>query len=95
MDRATIAGVYDFAWWCVGQTQDDQATTVALIDFFEDLPGEPSVWDELPKHMTREQFLGMQEIYNLGMTQSEHHRFVPHVLALFQRKGKPSKGKPL
>jgi hypothetical protein len=86
LDRATIRGVYDFAVWCVAHSGDRDVEATALIDFFEDLPREPSIWDELPHHMTREQFLASREIYELGMTTPKHRQFIPHVLERFDLK---------
>ena len=79
VDEATVKGTYDFASWCVGNADKDIATST-ICHFYEDLPTEPLVRRELPKHMNREDFLGLTEVFEYHLTAEDHQRFVSEFL---------------
>ena len=87
IDEAIIGKVYEFAWWVVGES--DIADT-ALVWFFEDLPTDRRVRELLPRFMSRDQFLGMIEIFKYPLSAEDHAEFVRDFLkqrAIFERFG--------
>ena len=72
IDELKIRRVYDFAWWAVGESGNDDISSRVAIGFFEDLPLDKQVRELLPQYMTRDQFLGMAEIFKYHLTSEEH-----------------------
>src|SRR5438270_8651717 len=59
-DEATITQIYDFAWWAAA---NDDLGSPTVVGFFEDLPTDSRVRHLMPRYVTREQFLGMKDIF--------------------------------
>ena len=80
IDEQTIRGFYEFAWWAVAVSGNDQIRSEAANGFFEDLPKDKRVRELLPCYMTREQFLEMVKIFGYDLTPEEHSEFVQDFL---------------
>ena len=76
IDEDIIRGVYDFAWRAVGESRNDDISNSVAIGFFEDLPQDKRVRELLPRFMTRDQFLGMVDIFKYHLSPEEHSEFV-------------------
>jgi hypothetical protein len=76
VDDASVKSTYEFASWCLGGADNADIASSTICHFYEHLPTEPLVRRELPKHMTREDFLGLTEVFKYHLTAEEHQRFV-------------------
>ncbi len=79
-DESTLRGVYEFARWCVVDADNANIATSAVCHFYEHLPEKSLVRRELPKHMTRTEFLGMLEAFKYHLSPEEHEAFVREFL---------------
>ena len=84
-DVSTIRAIYEFARWCVADSHSADISTSAVCHFYEHLPQEPLVRHELPKHMTRPEFLGMVEAFKYHLSPEEHEAFVREFLEQRER----------
>jgi hypothetical protein len=75
-DEATVKGIYEFASWCLIGSDDDEIRSSAICHFYEQLPLEPLVRRDLPKHMSRADFIGMTQIFEYHLTAEEHKFFM-------------------
>lgn len=76
VDESTVKGIYDFASWCLSDSADEEIWNATICGFYEQLPTEPLVRRELPKHMSRDDFIGMKEIFEYHLTAEEHELFM-------------------
>ena len=76
VDESTVKGIYDFASWCLTDSGDEEICNAAICGFYEQLPTEPLVRRELPKHMSRDDFVGMKELFEYHLTAEEHELFM-------------------
>ena len=76
IDESTVKGIYEFASWCLTDSDNEEICGSTLCSFYEALPTEPLVRRELPKHMSREDFIGMKEIFEYHLTPEEHKLFM-------------------
>ena len=76
IDESTVKGVYEFASWCLIGSNNEEIQSSAICHFYEHLPTESLVRQELPKHMSREDFIGMKEVFEYHLTAEEHKRFM-------------------
>jgi hypothetical protein len=96
VDESIIRGTYEFAWWCVGEAKNDDLATAAVCGFYEHLPRDPRAVELLPTHMTKDEFLGMREVFKYFLSPEEHAAFVSDFLKRrehFQRTLKPTRKK--
>ena len=76
VDEETIRGVYEFAAWTCADSQSDEMATSTCCHFYEELPTEPLVRAQMRRFMTREDILGLSEIFKYHMTPDEHREFM-------------------
>jgi hypothetical protein len=81
VDEETIRGVYSFATWCLVESRNADIETSAICHFYEHLPTDPRVRARMHLHMTRQDFLGMVEVFKYHLSPEEHERFVAAFLA--------------
>ena len=79
-DAATVKGTYEFASWCLAGADNADIATSTICHFYEHLPTEPLVRQELPRYMTREDFLGLKQVFDYHLSPAEHERFVTEFL---------------
>jgi hypothetical protein len=79
-DEATIRQIYDFAWWAAGEAANDDIRSATVCAFFEHLPTDGRVRELMPQYMTREQFLGMKEVFKYFLSPDQHREFVDDFL---------------
>jgi hypothetical protein len=75
-DEATIRGVYEFARWTLAESRDAEIATSTCCHFYEELPQEAKVRARLARYMTREEILGLSEIFKYHLTPDEHREFM-------------------
>ena len=76
VDEETIRGVYEFAKWTCKDSRSDDMATSTCCHFYESLPTEPLVRAQLRRFMTREEILGLAEIFKYHLTPEEHQEFM-------------------
>ncbi|HWD92900.1 MAG TPA: hypothetical protein VG938_11195 [Verrucomicrobiae bacterium] len=76
VDEATIRGVYEFAKWTCAESRDAEMATSTCCHFYEHLPLEQSVRERLPRFMSRQEVLGLSEIFKYHMSEAEHREFM-------------------
>jgi hypothetical protein len=76
INQAEIKAVYEFATWCLTGSGNEDIASSTICHFYEHLPTEPCVRAELPKHMTKQDFLGMSEVFRYHLSASEHASLV-------------------
>jgi hypothetical protein len=62
IDEELIGQIYDYAWWGAN-TPDPAMRDVAILSFYEDLPTDPKVREQMAKWLSAEVFSGMGEIF--------------------------------
>jgi len=97
VDSYTIARIYDYARWCMIQTEDEWVAQA--IDFFEFLPDDAAIWQELPGHMRYEEFQGLDTLFRYKRTPDEYRAFIEFAVAQFvayarQKKKAAARKKP-
>ncbi|MHC4251150.1 MAG: hypothetical protein ACYS9X_18675 [Planctomycetota bacterium] len=81
VDEETTQGAYTFATWCLVDSRNGDIETSTICHFYEHLPTDPRVRERMHLHMTRQDFLGMVEVFKYHLSQEEHERFVADFLA--------------
>jgi len=76
VDEATIRGVYEFAKWTLAESRDAEMATSTCCHFYEHLPLEPKVRARLARDMSRQEILGLSEIFKYHLTPDEHREFM-------------------
>lgn len=79
VDEETIRRIYDFAWWAAA-SPDPAVSSATATEFFESLPTNNNVRAVLHRHMSREQFLGMVELFKYHLSPEDHRTFVDDFL---------------
>ena len=90
VDEATVKATYEFASWCLADSENADIATSTICHFYEHLPTEPLVRRELPKHMTRQDFLGLVQVFDYHLSAEEHERFVSEFLEENERLLRPA-----
>ena len=76
VDEETIRGTYEFAKWTCMESRDGEMATSTCCHFYEHLPAEPSVRGRLLRFMTREDVMGLAEVFKYHLTKEEHREFM-------------------
>lgn len=76
VDEETIHGVYEFAKWTCVESRDAEMATSTCCHFYENLPTEPLVRARLRRFMTREDVMGLAEVFKYHLTEEEHREFM-------------------
>ncbi len=75
-DEATIKSIYEFADWCLAESRNADIATSTVCHFYEHLPTETLVRQLLPKNMSRQDFMGMSEVFKYHLSSDEHKAFL-------------------
>ena len=82
-----IDAVYDYASWSLVESNDDDVQSSALIHFYENLPRFNEIArNDIPNRMSRENFLGMKEIYKYSLSEEEHAAFMKEMLEKYYER---------
>jgi len=79
VDESLIRRIYDYAWWSVSDPGSD-AASAAICGFFEDLPTHSQIRRSMPQFMSRDEFLGMRDVFKYHLDPKEHEEFVESFL---------------
>ena len=80
-----ISNLFRYASWCL-LSGDQKCQNAALIDFYERLPLNPRIRNDLHKHLSVEDFLGLKEIFEYNLSKEEHEKFVEEFMRNAGRK---------
>ena len=80
IDEDFIRRVYEYAWWCLDPALGEDMVSAVVIYFFEQLPTNEAVRRDLPSRMTREEFLGVKELFRYNLTEEEYEAFIKEFL---------------
>jgi hypothetical protein len=72
LDEMTIRGVYEFAKWTCAESRDADVATATCCHFYEHLPLEPKVRARLPQFMSRQEILGLSDLFKYHLTPDQH-----------------------
>ncbi len=82
-----IDDVYDYASWSLVESNDDNVKSSALIYFYENLPSfNETARNDIPNRMSRENFLGMTEIYKYSLSEEEHAAYMKEMLEKYDER---------
>jgi hypothetical protein len=73
IDEELIGQVYDYAWWGAN-LPDPHMHTVAVYSFYEDLPTDPKVREQVAKWLSAQVFTGMGEIFAYHLRSYEDYK---------------------
>ena len=75
-----IRRVYEYAFWCLEHGDDSVADarehlpTCVAVAFYEDLPTHPATRADMPRWFTRQEVLGMREIFSYMIGASDYDK---------------------
>jgi hypothetical protein len=75
IDEELIGQIYDYASWCLTAREGDTATA-AVVAFYEYLPVEPRVREQMAKWLSAEEFSGLTEVFRYFLSDEEHAAFI-------------------
>lgn len=76
VDLETIRGVYEFARWTYAESHNGELATSTCCHFYEHLPTSPQIRGHLLRFMSREEVLGLSEIFKYHLTTEGHREFM-------------------
>jgi len=79
--KPLIRAVYDYARWCVCESRSDDVQSAAVVAFYEDLVLDKRVIEQIPYHMTRQEFLGLTDVFKYYLEPEQHKAFMEEMLS--------------
>jgi hypothetical protein len=74
-----IGRFYKYAKWCLGSPAQNgylsDAGTAASVTFFEHLPGEKFIRDDIYKWLSKEEFLKLESVFRYHLESKEYEEF--------------------
>lgn len=58
-----IEEIWNYAEWCLKESNDADIQTVVITHFYEDLLNNKEVREELPKYLSKDDFLSLKEVF--------------------------------
>lgn len=87
-NEKTIAGIFDYATWCLNRSRNRDTQTAVVCAFYEHLPQMKDARADLPNRLSMEDFLKLKQVFKYFLSDEEHEEFVKEFL---KRKAKPTK----
>jgi hypothetical protein len=75
-NEKTIAGVFEYASWCLNKSHNWNTKTAVVCAFYEHLPKMKAVRKDLPNHLSMEDFLKLKQDFKYLLSDEEHQEFV-------------------
>ena len=85
-NEKTIAGIFDYASWCLNKSHNWDTKTAVVCAFYEHLPKMAAVRKDLPDYLSMEDFMKMAQDFKYLLSDEEHQEFVKEFLELKRRK---------
>jgi len=75
LTHAELASLFCFASWCL-LSRDEECQDAAIVEFYEVLPTNPRIRDNLHRYLTVEDFEGLKGLFEYYLTPEEHAELV-------------------
>jgi hypothetical protein len=79
-DEKTIAGIYDYASWCLNHSHNGDTQTAVVCAFYEHLPQQEATRKDIPNRLSMDDFLKVKEVFKHLLSDEEYERFVKEFL---------------
>ena len=81
-----ITRIYAFANWCLNQDDEgpEHLPTIVCTHFLEHIPTWPAAREDMPRWFTREEVIGMREIFSYLVGEDEFQK----IIKLYRHRGK-------
>ncbi len=76
----TIAGIFDYASWCLNNSHNRDTKRAVVCAFYEHLPRLEETRKDLPNRLSMEDFLKLKEDFKYLLPEKEHEEFVKEFL---------------
>ena len=86
-----IRSIYDYAWWCIAESNNMDLSTAAVVSFYEHLPVAPGAWEEAHLYLNREEFEGLREVFKYFLEPHEQQPKFDQFLVALRKKEKELK----
>ncbi|MEK6284015.1 MAG: hypothetical protein AABN95_27015 [Acidobacteriota bacterium] len=86
LSEDAISSLFRYASWCL-LSDDEECQNAAIVGFYEMLPTNARIRNNLHNYLSVEDFLGLKEIFDYHLSKEEHLRFIEEFL------GKANQGK--
>ena len=73
--RAEVKSIYDYAWWCVAASDDEDMAAGVGTFFYGDLPVYTDFEDQIPLYITPAQFPRLEPSFRYRMNEGEYADF--------------------
>src|SRR5437870_13206208 len=70
-----FANVYRYARWCVHESKNADASTAAVVAFYEHLPQSANVRRDLPNRLARNEFMQLGQAFRYLLSPKEYESF--------------------
>ena len=74
LTEEAVSSLFRYASWCL--LSDDQECQNAAIGFYEDVPTNARIRNNLHNHLSVEDFLGLKALFDYHLSKEEHLRFI-------------------
>ncbi|HEV8366912.1 MAG TPA: hypothetical protein VGQ39_03085 [Pyrinomonadaceae bacterium] len=89
LSDAKIASLFRFASWCL-LSDDEKCQGAAIVNFYEMIPTNLSIRQNLTKHLSVDDFIGLQRLFEHNLSKAEHAEFVQEFMT--KAKSQPNSG---
>jgi len=79
LTEEAISSLFRYAPWCL-LSGDEEYQNAAIIDFYEQLPTNARIRNNLNSYLSVEDFLGLKELFEYHLSKEEHVKFVEEFL---------------
>lgn len=81
IDEGVIQGAYAWATWCLVSSKSQRVQDSTIISFFEELPSDSRVKADIPNRMTKEDFMGMKDVFRCSLrSEAEYRAFMDEMM---------------
>jgi hypothetical protein len=86
-DNQLIAKVYRYAQWCEHEANNPDAMTAVSVAFYEHLPTNQQIREDLPNRLSKEEFLHLKALFQDVLRPSEYEVFEREFFAAGKQSG--------
>src|SRR5947207_6886913 len=78
-NEEAISSLFRYASWCL-LSDDEKCQNSAIVNFYEMLPTNARIRNNLHSYLSVEDFLGLKEIFDYHLSKEEYVKFVEEFL---------------
>jgi hypothetical protein len=75
LNEDLVARLYRYAYWSLAESKDPDAVTAVVVAFYEHLPTEPRVRQDVHRWLSQELFHGLEERFGYFLSPAELDEF--------------------